>query len=182
MDDKPEKVRVERFNPESNYCWDNFDCGVEELNSFLHERMEKELKRRISIPHLCVIDKGADEPLKVIGYFTLSSNSFVKSHLSNRERRKCHYSSVPCILLSKIAVDKSAQGQGLGKFLLGKAIQAAYISSRDVAVYALFLQAREGRKQFYRDCGMIQSVCDEQYFIYPLDQYEAEIKAMMTKR
>lgn len=182
MDNQQEKVRVERYDPDNEYNWDNFDCGIEELNSFLHERMGKELERRVSIPHLCIVDNYGGEPPEVIGYFTLASNSFEKGHLSNKEQRKFTYRTVPCILLSKIAVDNSVQGQGIGKWLLGQAIKAAYISSRDVGVYALFLQARDGREDFYHKCGMIQSKCDNSIFIYPLVQYENTLKAKLHKK
>ena len=81
----------------------------------------------------------------------MGSSSFDRKHLPSSERRKVIYRSVSCILLSKIAVDKSISGQGLGKWLLGKAIKQAFLSSRDVGVYALFLQSVEGKEEFYID-------------------------------
>ncbi|CAM4022650.1 hypothetical protein VA7868_04596 [Vibrio aerogenes CECT 7868] len=78
--------------------------------------------------------------------------------------------------MSKIAVCKSIQGQGLGKWLLGRAIRQAFLASRDVGVYALFLQARGGREQFYLDAGMIRSRLQPNMFIYPLKQYEKGLK------
>lgn len=182
MDGNQQKVGIERYNPETQYDFSQFDCGVDELNSFLSERMEKEFQRRVSIPHLCVVDGEGGLPKRVIAYFTLASSSFDKTNLSNKERRQFHYASVPCILLSKIAVSNDFQGQGVGKWLLGRAIAQAYSSSRDVGVYAMFLHAREGREQFYKDAGMIQSVMDPQCFIYPLKQYEQTILGIVRDK
>lgn len=182
MDGQEQKVRVVRFDPEAKYDFDEFDCGDCKLNGYLPQTMAKEFERRISIPHLCIIEGDNDVPPKVVGYFTLASSSFDKCNLTHRERRKVPYRSVPCILLSKIAVDKTMQGQGLGKWLLGKAIRQAFLSSRDVGVYALFLQAREGREEFYKECGMIQSTKDTSLFIYPLKQYEQEIKKIVLAK
>ncbi len=176
MDGKDQKLEVERFDPEKEYDFSQFDCGVCSLNDYLTKSMAKEYDRRVSIPHLCVVSGKENEPQRVVGYFTLASSSFDKKHVSNRERRKFHYSSVPCILLSKIAVCQSVQGQGLGKWLLGRAIRQAYLSSRDVGVYAMFLHAREGREEFYIKAGMIRSKEQPEMFIYSLKQYEDTLK------
>ncbi|KOO08750.1 GNAT family N-acetyltransferase [Vibrio hepatarius] len=176
MDGKDQKLEVERYDPDVKYDFSQFDCGVCSLNDYLTKNMAKEHDRRVSIPHLCIVSNDEGIPKKVVGYFTLASSSFDKKHVSNKERRKFPYSSVPCILLSKIAVCKSVQGQGLGKWLLGRAIRQAYLSSRDVGVYALFLHAREGREDFYEKAGMIRSKEQPDMFIYSLKQYEEALK------
>lgn len=181
MDGQDQKVTVERFDPEAQYDFSHFNCGVEALDSYLKSSIFKEYERKLAIPHLCVIDEGGEASKRVIGYFTLASSSFEKAHLSNSERRKSPYRTVPCILLSKIAVCQSVQGQGMGKWLLGRAIRQAFLSSRDVGVYALFLQAREGREQFYLDAGMIQSKLQPNMFIYPLKQFEIGLKQQVLR-
>lgn len=174
MDGQDQQVTVERFDLEEQYDFSQFDCGVEVLNQYLNESIYKESERKLAIPHLAVINDSGRK--RVIGYFTLASSSFEKAHLSHSERRKSPYATVPCVLLSKIAVCKTVQGQGLGKKLLGRAIGLAFSASRDVATYALFLQAREGREQFYIDAGMIQSKLQPNMFIFPLKQYEIGLK------
>ncbi|WP_135385833.1 GNAT family N-acetyltransferase [Vibrio tasmaniensis] len=176
MDGRDQKLEVERFDPEATYDFTQFDCGVCSLNEYLTKNLAKEHERRVSIPHLCVTQGEEGQPKRVVGYFTLASSSLEKKHISNKERRKFPYSSVPCVLLSKIAVCKSVQGQGLGKWLLGRAIRQAFLSSRDVGVYALFLHAREGREEFYIKAGMIRSKEQPNMFIYSLKQYENSLK------
>lgn len=183
MDGKNQQVSIERFDPDNEYNVIEFDCGMDEFNTFLHKNMHKEFERRVSIPYLCLLD--ADEPNsppKVVGYFTLASSSFDRKHLPSSERRKVIYRSVSCILLSKIAVDKSISGQGLGKWLLGKAIKQAFLSSRDVGVYALFLQSVEGKEEFYIKAGLIRSKADPSMFIYPLKQYEKAFKKIVLSK
>ncbi|USD68117.1 GNAT family N-acetyltransferase [Vibrio sp. SCSIO 43136] len=180
MDGQDQQVVVERFDPEALYDFSEFDCGVDNLNDYLSKNIRKEYERKISIPHMCVVPgKSPEDPKRVLGYFTLSSSSFDKEHLSNSERRKSPYRSFPCILLSKLAVCKSAQGQGLGKYLLGRAIRQAYLSSRDVAVYALFLKAREGKEDFYLKAGMIRSKAQPDMFIMSLEQYEKGLRKQL---
>ncbi|WP_145997851.1 GNAT family N-acetyltransferase [Vibrio sp. vnigr-6D03] len=181
MEGTSQTLEMERYDPQNNYDFSKFDCGTESFNSFLTERMNKEYERKICIPHLCFYRDESDAKV-VVGYYTLGSNSFERSHLSANERKKMTYSSVPCILLSKIAICKSIQGTGCGKRLLGHAIRTAYVSSLDVAVYALFLQSRDDKLDFYKKAGMIQSKVQPNMFIYPLKQYENDLKRRAEKR
>lgn len=183
MDGKSQQVRVERFEPEKDYDFTQFDCGQDDFNTFLHKNMRKEYERRISIPYVCFLDADTpDAPDRVVGYYTLASSSFDRKHLSGCERRKLVYRSVSCILLDKLAVDQTMKGQGLGKWLFSKAIKQAFLSSRDVGVYALFLQSLEGKEEFYVKAGMIRSIAEPSLFIYPLKQYEQAFKKIILSR
>lgn len=174
MANTTETVEIVRFDPDTKYDFTLFDCGYPPFNEYLKNGIEKEANRRLSVSYLCVIKKNKNLP-RVIGFYTLASSSFERKHLTNRARRKVPYQSALCILLSKLAVCKSVQEQGVGKRLLGRAINQAYISSREVGVYALFLQALKGKEQFYIDCGMTQSKIQPNVFIFSLEQYEQEL-------
>ncbi|POC61475.1 GNAT family N-acetyltransferase, partial [Vibrio vulnificus] len=39
---KNQQVSVERYDAESDYDFEPFDCGIEHLNQFLKSRMHKE--------------------------------------------------------------------------------------------------------------------------------------------
>lgn len=176
MDGNDQKVSVERYNSDTEYDFKSFDCGVPHLTEFLSKRMYKEAGKRILVPYLCVTtgDKGQKV---VLGYFTLSSGSIERESLTTKPRKEVPYSTVPCILLGRIAVCKSVQGQGLGKFLLGKAIQQAIVSSQSIGVFAMALRADEHNWDFYSRAGFIQSnIGDRKTFFYLLKQAEQHYK------
>lgn len=61
---------------------------------------------------------------------------------------------VPGIRLGRLAVDRSAQGRGLGELLLMDAITRAKLVLEHVGVHALFVDAKDGQAaDFYRKYG-----------------------------
>lgn len=177
MDGNNQQVSIERFDAESEYNFELFDCGVEHLNDFLKSRMRKEADKGLLVPYLCVNNR-TDGTKEVIGYFTLSSGSIERASLTARPKKDVTYSTVPCILLGRLAVCKSVQGQGLGKYLLGKAILQAVISSSAVGVYALALRAEERNWDFYKKAGFTQSNHeDKKTFFFSLKQAIQHYKA-----
>ncbi|MGR3061695.1 GNAT family N-acetyltransferase [Vibrio vulnificus] len=179
---KNQQVSVERYDAESDYDFEPFDCGIEHLNQFLKSRMHKEADKGLLVPYLCFYlnDEGKKE---VIGYFTLSSGSIEKAALTVRPRRDVSYSTVPCILLGRLAVCQSVQGQGLGKFSLGKAILQSLVSSKAIGVYAIALRAEEHNWPFYLQAGFTQSKHhDGKTFFYSLKQAEQYYKTLAKPR
>nr|WP_176453928.1 GNAT family N-acetyltransferase [Aliivibrio wodanis]VVV06831.1 hypothetical protein AW0309160_04325 [Aliivibrio wodanis] len=176
-------VKFERFEPQKSYDWHNFDCGHEPFNEFLtNGGINSELERRITIPHLLLTNRDGETP-KVIGYFTLASSSLEKRFypISNNQKKKLPYKTVPTIIIGKLAVCKSVQGQGIGKRILAHALRTAYLQSRDVACLALYLNALSGKEEFYKKCGWIEVKDDPSGFIYPLKQYEDALKEKISK-
>ncbi|CED58029.1 putative acetyltransferase, GNAT family (plasmid) [Aliivibrio wodanis] len=171
-------VVFERFDPVKHYDWTSFDCGHQPFNDFLTSGgIQTELERRVTIPHLLLAIRD-DLPPTVIGFFTLASSSLEK-HLypiSNNQKKKLPYKTVPTIIIGKLAVCKSVQGQGVGKRVLAHAIKTAYLQSRDVGCLALYLNAIDGKEGFYRECGWIEIKDDSNGFVYPLKQYEDALK------
>lgn len=176
MDSNNQEVSVERYDSDTAYDFERFDCGVPHLTEFLSKRMHREAGKRVLVPYLCVHTGDRDQKV-VLGYFTLSSGSIERDCLTARPRKEVPYSTVPCILLGRLAVCKSAQGQGLGKFLLGKAIQQAIVSSQSVGVFAMALRTEEHNWDFYKKAGFIQSNSgDRTTFFYSLKQAEQHYK------
>lgn len=177
-------VIFERFDPSKHYDWASFDCGYPQFNDFLISGgIRTELDRRITIPHLLLAMRN-NLPPKVIGFFTLASSSLEK-HLypiSNKQKKKLPYKTVPTIIIGKLAVCKSVQGQGVGKKMLAQAIKTAYLQSRDVGCLALYLNAIDGKEGFYKQCGWIELQDDPNGFVYPLKQYEDALKEKLNQK
>lgn len=173
-------VKVERFNGDAKYDVSHFDCGIDLFNKFLTSgKIYRELQRKISIPYVCLIVKE-DGAKQVIGYFTLASG-FLEKKLPppplNKQNRKFPYNTLPTIVVGKIAVCKSVQGQGLGKKLLSCAVKTAYLKSRNVdCSIVLFLKAFDQKAAgFYQRLGWIE-LENKGFFVYPLKLYKEFLK------
>ncbi|WP_419208247.1 GNAT family N-acetyltransferase (plasmid) [Photobacterium leiognathi subsp. mandapamensis] len=175
-EDEEEDVRILRYDSELTYDYSSFNCGVDSINTYLHENMERDFKSSTAKPHLAVVD---DE---VIGFFTLASHAIEKIELKGALKSSCPYRSVSSIIIGKLAVDEFYQGEGMGKWLLGQAIKTAWECSRDVGTKLVVLHAREGTEAFYQQAGFIQGKHDKTLFIYPLKQYEDELRRILEER
>lgn len=61
---------------------------------------------------------------------------------------------IPVILLARLAIDKSEQGQGLGKALLKNALQRSVQASNEIGARAVLVHAiDEEAKAFYKHFG-----------------------------
>jgi predicted N-acetyltransferase YhbS len=94
-------------------------CAIPTLNSYLLERAGQDVKN--DYVRLVVATKeGGNE---VLGYYTLSNAGVRLENIPEQLRKKLpKYPSVPAILLGRLAVDKTTQGQGLGSKLVADAI------------------------------------------------------------
>ena len=97
----------------------------------------------------------------MLGFYTLSAASFDKKTLSPDQAKRIPYPEVPAVLIGRLAVDQSRQGQGQGQGLGGyllidacKRILDASLSS--MAVHAVLVKAKdESAKSFYMKYGFI---------------------------
>jgi GNAT superfamily N-acetyltransferase len=59
-------------------------------------------------------------------------------------------STTPCVLLARLAVDRRAQGKGVGAALLRHAIEQAFSLSQQIGVAALLIECRDqAAREFY---------------------------------
>ena len=99
----------------------SFTCGKPPLDDFLRSLVTQYEKRNLGRTYVAV---RAGEP-RVLGYYTLASGSVPFQNLPAPAARKLARHPVPVILLARLAVDQSVQGQGLGESLLLDALGAA---------------------------------------------------------
>jgi GNAT superfamily N-acetyltransferase len=96
----------------------------------------------------------------VIGYYSLAAGAVATHEATGRARRNMP-NPIPVMILARLAVDREAQGRGLGRALLGDAIrrtlQAAAIAGiRAILVHAISAEA----KAFYERAGFQPSPID----------------------
>ena len=129
-----------------------FSCAVAELDDYLKRRAGQDVRRRIARVFVCIED-GSDV---VLGFYTLSALSIDVSSLPEDQARRLPRHPVPAALLGRLAVDRSAQGRGLGRLLLADAIQRALGASEQVAIHAVVVDAKnEAARRFYQAYGFL---------------------------
>jgi len=97
------------------YDRDAFDCGEDALNEFLRRHARKSHECGGSKTFLAIDETDGKT---VLGYYTLSPASLTYERTPESVRKDLARHDVPVFRLGRLAVDRSAQGQGLGGQLL----------------------------------------------------------------
>ena len=126
----------------------SFDCGHEDLNRYLREQARQDAEKRVAAPF--VLTQPGDP--KVLGFYTLSSSIIPVDELSqDLMKRLPRYGQLPVTLLGRLAVDRSAGGQGVGQFLLVDALRRGLEAAQQIAAMAVIVDAKNERAEsFYR--------------------------------
>jgi len=127
-----------------------FACGQPQLDRYLHQQISQDAKRRLAAPFVAVNAAG-----KVLGFYTLAAASIRLAALpAEFMRRLPHYPSVPAVLLGRLAVDQTMQGQGLGRHLLADALLRAVRS--EIMAYGFVVDPiDEASRHFYEREGFL---------------------------
>lgn len=147
------KWQIEPF-ANSRHERGEFCSGKAPLDTFLHQLVSQYEKRRIGRTYVAV---RAGEN-RVYGYYTLASSAIPFASLpKGKQTKKLPNHPVPAVLLGRLAVDQSTQGQGLGKDLLIHALEQSVRISEKLGVFAVTVDALdEEAKKFYEHFGFTQ--------------------------
>ena len=128
-----------------------FECGVPALDEYLHRLAEQHRRRGISSVY--VLAESA-LPERILGYYTLSAAEVDGQRLAEAERKKLPRYPVPCFRMGRLACRADQRGRGLGKLLLGCAIDRCLKARQQIAAYALVVDAKDdAAKAFYVHFG-----------------------------
>lgn len=136
-----------------NHERETFDCRIPALNDYLHRQATQDMRRGVSRVYVA----HNRDSSKVLGYYTLSATSFGKKNLPEAEAKRLPHYPIPAALLGRLAVDRSCQGQGLGKYLLFNAFHRILQAAETLAVYALIVDAKNDKaRAFYEHYGFLR--------------------------
>ena len=123
-----------------------FDCGEPALNKYLLEQVSQDI-RNDYVKLFVATEENAN---KILDYYTLSSTGVPLQNIPESRRKKLpKYPFVPAILLGRLAVDKTVQGQRLGSQLAANAIIRSMDSSAAWAI--MVVDAKDDKAgEFYK--------------------------------
>lgn len=122
----------------------NFSCGIAELDLYLQRQARQDSDR-----NLAAVFVLTDNDVDVRGLYTLSSQSILAMDLPQPYAKKLPRFRLPVTLLGRMAVSRDLRGQGLGEFLLMHALERCLIASRQIASWAVIVDAKAGARDFY---------------------------------
>jgi len=141
----------------------SFDCGKPSLNEFLQRQARQIADRNVGVIHIVVPAAGES---RILGYYTLVTRTISSEIVP--DNKKLPRGPVGVVLLGRLAVDKSAQGQGLGKRMLLRAIRQTEQAAREIGIYALVLDAldEEARAWYLRLNFGFETLLDDPSHLY----------------
>lgn len=142
-----------------------FESASAPLDAWLRQTAQQHQRRGISKTFVAVSD---DAPARILGYYALTACEILTEELPEDLVRKLPR-KIPGIRLGRLAVDRSAQGQGLGEHLLMDAIERSRRVLEHIGVHALFVDAKDERAAaFYRKYGFRPLPDDPLRLVLPL--------------
>jgi len=132
----------------------DFSCGKNLLDNYFWKQAKQDVKRKLSACFIKVEEKD-----KISGYYTLSSSSISNDLVPESFKNKLpkSYLSIPVILLGRLAIDKSFQGKGIGKYLLIDSLKRCYYTSKSIGAFAVIVDPLDiEAERFYEKYGFIK--------------------------
>lgn len=142
-----------------------FDCGHSDLNDWLVTKSSQFEKRDLSRTYVLVVS-GTD---LVKGFYSLSNHTVSMESLPIDQAKGLPRIDVPVVLLGKLAVDRSVQGQHLGEYLLIDSLRRAEYLAQRIGIRAVEVDAvDEAARQFYLRYGFLSLKDDPRHLFLPM--------------
>jgi GNAT superfamily N-acetyltransferase len=136
---------------------DGFSCGVLSLDTWLVEHAPG-ADAVGSARTYVVLDEAQD---RVIGFYALTVASLERDEATGRASRGMPRHPIPAMLLARLAVDESAQADGVGAMLLADAMKRTLLVAEETGIRLLLVHAvNEEARGFYLHFGFEASPSD----------------------
>jgi GNAT superfamily N-acetyltransferase len=147
-----------RFQPpgklSTDHDFSHFQCGEPALDDWLRRRgLQNEESGASRTYVLCVGNR-------VVGYYALAVGAAAHAEAPGRVRRNIP-DPVPVMVIGRLAVDQTMQGQSIGPALLRDAVLRTIQAAEIAGIRAILVHAISDRaKSFYERSGFIPSPID----------------------
>ena len=156
---------------------DGFDCGKEPLNGFLKRFALVNQRNGSSLTYV------ACRALRVVGYYSLAVGSVMHEAAPGRVTKGLARHPVPVMLLTRLAVDRTEQGTGIGRGLLKDALLRTVQAADIAGVRALLVHAKdEEAKAWYLQYDFEASPTDPLHLFLLLKDIRAPASIWLARR
>lgn len=143
-----------------------FSCGVRELDDYLHRFAVQQERKGIGNVYVLV---DSDRPDMILGFYTLSAAQLDAAGLSDSDWKRLPRYPIPCFRLGRLACRNDRKGQGLGRLLIGCAVERCLQARKQVAAFALVVDAKSAEaKAFYQHYGFTSCADRDETLYLPL--------------
>jgi predicted N-acetyltransferase YhbS len=148
----------------------NFRSGEADLDAYLHRRA---LANHLEGASRCFVTCRGQ---RVVGFYALAAAAVERRSAPGRVRRNMP-EPVPVILLSRLAVDLSERGAGLGAHLLRDAITRSVAAAELIGVRAMLVHAlHDQARAFYAHFGFEPSPTDPLHMLLLIKDARAALE------
>ena len=180
MPTEPSPLRIEQFDPARHHRAD-FDCGLRRLNNFLKLSARKQQKDDMTRVYVAIEDGRT----QILGYHAINLGMMNVDEMKCRPRGAPEHGEIPVLFLGQVAVDKTAQGDGLGGILMHHVFEKACRVSEMAGCHAIVLdviadggeEAFARRKSWYAGFGFIPFASNPARMFMTMKQVRAAIQA-----
>ena len=156
--------RIESLGPGHNRS--DFSCGISSLDDFIRLRATQYQRRRLG-KTIVAVTRGQE---RVGGYYTIAASALAFASLPPGLGRKLPRHPVPSLLIARLAVAQTHQGQRLGETLLLDALQRAAGLSDQMGIHLVEVDAVDDRAAaFYRKYGFTPLDDQPHRLLLPID-------------
>jgi GNAT superfamily N-acetyltransferase len=160
----------------AHHALDSFDSGVASLDDWLKGRAAA--NQRSGASRTYVVCDAA----RVVGYYALASHAVAAVAATGRVRRNMP-DPVPVVVLGRVAIARSHQGQGLGRALFQDAARRVMHAADAIGIRALLVHAlSEEAKAFYLRLGLDPSPLDPMTLMVTLADLRAALEPDAARR
>jgi GNAT superfamily N-acetyltransferase len=146
-----DELRLERLSAEHDLA--GFSCGVEALDDWL--RRHALAAQKMDSARSFVVARGR----RVVAYVSMTMGSVQRTDPPAALVRGMPAYPVGMVLISRLAVDQTEQGAGLGARLLADALRMAVLAGENAAARLVAVDAiDEPTATFYRRHGFTQTL------------------------
>ena len=180
MPTEPPALGIEHFDA-TRHDRADFDCGVGRLNNYLKLSARKQQRDDMTRVHV-VVEEGS---ARVLGYHAINLGMMNVDKLERRPRGAPDHGEIPVLFLGQVAVDKAAQGNGLGGILMHHIFEKACMVSDLAGCHAIILDvisdggedAFARRKAWYEGFGFATFASNPARMFLAMKQVRAAVRA-----
>ena len=148
---------------------ERFNCGVVPLDEWLRKRARANQASGASRTFVAV------DEAHVVGYYALAAGSVDVRAATGRMRRNMP-EPIPVAVLGRLAIDRSWQGQGLGRALFRDAALRVRQAAEAIGVRGILVHAvSEEARAFYLALGLESSSLEPMTLMATLGDIEAAL-------